>query len=65
MVQVDGVPRPTDFGGASTLTAWLHVTNDCNLRCPYCYVSKSRDEMTEGVGLAAVERVIASAARQQ
>ena len=37
------------------LTAWLHVTNACNLRCPYCYVNKSAEGMDEPIGRAAVE----------
>ena len=45
-----------------TLTAWLHVTNACNLRCPYCYVAKSAEKMDEPVGQAAVAAVVRSAA---
>lgn len=44
-----------------TLSVWLHVTNDCNLRCDYCYIRKSTDEMSAEVGQAAVEAVIRSA----
>jgi uncharacterized protein len=44
-----------------TLTAWLHVTNECNLRCPYCYVSKSADDMEIERGKQAVEAVFRSA----
>jgi uncharacterized protein len=47
---------------SKVLTAWLHVTNDCNLRCPYCYVSKSSEGMDESTGREAVRAVIASAA---
>ena len=43
------------------LTAWLHVTNACNLRCPYCYVAKSSEKMDEPVGMASVEAVVRSA----
>ena len=32
---------PVQIRPGTVLTAWLHVTNACNLRCPYCYVSKS------------------------
>ena len=48
-------------GAAKTLTAWLHVTNACNLRCPYCYVAKSNEKMEEPTGTAAVEAVVRSA----
>lgn len=51
-----------DQAGGGALTAWLHVTNDCNLRCPYCYVNKSADRMDESTGHAAVRAVISSAA---
>ncbi len=44
-----------------TLTAWLHVTNQCNLRCPYCYLHKTPDKMTLETGKQSVEAVIRSA----
>lgn len=44
-----------------TLTAWLHVTNACNLDCPYCYVRKSSARMSEGIGQQAVRRVLDTA----
>ncbi len=46
-----------------TLTAWLHVTNQCNLRCSYCYVYKNDKTMDEATGKAAVETVSRSAVR--
>jgi uncharacterized protein len=46
---------------SQVLTAWLHVTNGCNLRCPYCYVRKSAEAMDGQVGRAVVESVIKSA----
>jgi uncharacterized protein len=54
-------PRPGQ-AASKVLTAWLHVTNECNLRCPYCYVSKSSERMDEATGQDAVRAVIASAA---
>jgi uncharacterized protein len=54
--------RPT-FADSSVLTAWLHVTNACNLRCPYCYIHKSAEGMDEATGTAAVEAIVASAVR--
>lgn len=44
-----------------TLTAWLHVTNACNLDCPYCYVRKSSARMTEQIGRHALARIFDTA----
>lgn len=59
---VGRAPSP-QFAAPRTLTAWLHVTNGCNLRCPYCYINKSAAPMDETVGRAAVEAVVNSAVR--
>jgi uncharacterized protein len=53
-------PRPK-FKSGGVMTAWLHVTNGCNLRCPYCYITKSGEAMDESTGRAAVEAVVRSA----
>jgi len=45
----------------NTLTAWLHVTNACNLDCPYCYVRKSSERMNQDVGLKAVNTLFSTA----
>lgn len=50
-------------GTPQTLTAWLHVTNECNLRCDYCYIRKSDEVMRQEVGYAAVDAVIRSATK--
>ncbi|HEY3907965.1 MAG TPA: radical SAM protein [Streptosporangiaceae bacterium] len=57
---VGQVPHP-EFSAGRVLTAWLHVTNACNLRCPYCYVNKSADGMDEHIGHSAVDAVFRSA----
>lgn len=46
-----------------TLTAWLHITNACNLECPYCYVRKSTERMSQETGLRAIEAVFRTARR--
>jgi len=48
-----------------TLTAWLHITNACNLDCPYCYVRKSSASMSEAVGLEAIEKIFQTAQARQ
>lgn len=38
--------------------AWLHLTNACNLACPYCYIHKSKRHLSDHVVetlLAAIE----------
>ena len=44
-----------------TLTVWLHVTNDCNLHCPYCYVNKTADDMEVEQGRQSVDAIFRSA----
>ncbi|MBX3058530.1 MAG: SPASM domain-containing protein [Anaerolineae bacterium] len=46
-----------------TLTAWLHITNACNLDCPYCYVRKSSARMDEATGLKALAHIFDTAHR--
>ncbi|MBV9449014.1 MAG: SPASM domain-containing protein [Streptosporangiaceae bacterium] len=54
------VVRPV-FEVPKVLTAWLHISNACNLRCPYCYVNKSAEGMDEHVGRATIAAVARSA----
>ena len=46
------------------LTAWLHVSNACNLDCPYCYVRKSSERMSLETGRRAVAAVFRTAAER-
>jgi len=57
--------QPTLHQAPHTLTAWLHVTNACNLRCTYCYLEKTGEAMDETTGRTAVEAVLRSASRHQ
>lgn len=61
MIHPSGQPVRPDFASGKVLTAWLHVTNACNLRCPYCYISKTAEGMDEDTGRAAVAAVADSA----
>ena len=49
------------FPQSRTVTAWLHVTNACNLRCDYCYLNKTNEAMTTEVGEAAIDSLLTSA----
>lgn len=44
-----------------TLTAWLHITDRCNLRCTYCYLPHVRKDMSFSVGRAAIDATFRSA----
>jgi uncharacterized protein len=43
------------------LSAWLHLTDRCNLRCDYCYLPHKREDMSIETGQAAVESIFRSA----
>ncbi|MGC9336188.1 MAG: radical SAM protein, partial [Anaerolineae bacterium] len=65
-----GLLRPADSSGDTpaalapqpVLAAWLHVTDRCNLSCPYCYVDRGAQNMGVRVGRRAVDRLVALAA---
>jgi uncharacterized protein len=44
------------------LTAWLHLTDRCNLRCAYCYLPHKNQDMSEATGKAAIDATFRSAA---
>lgn len=43
------------------LEVWFHITNQCNLRCTYCYVYKTPDKMSEETAKKAVDKIFSSA----
>ncbi len=43
------------------LGVWLHITNQCNLRCTYCYVYKTPDKMSAETAREAIEKTFQSA----
>ncbi|MBK7917531.1 MAG: SPASM domain-containing protein [Chloroflexi bacterium] len=61
LIQPNGrSPQPLP-GQPQTLTVWLHITNACDLDCPFCYVRKSSARMSESTGLQAVESIFRTA----
>jgi uncharacterized protein len=55
------VPTPPLAEAATTLSAWLHVTDRCNLRCPYCYLPHRREDLSPANGRAAIAATFRSA----
>jgi len=47
--------KPTQLG------VWLHLTNQCNLRCTYCYVYKTPEKMSLKTAKIALTKIITSA----
>ena len=43
------------------LGVWLHITNQCNLCCTYCYVWKTPDKMSNEIAKKSVKKIIKSA----
>lgn len=62
-VQAPGVTPHKPTPGPRTFNLWVHLTNACNLACPYCYIHKDTSHMDGDVTaqlLATVERTAAS-----
>lgn len=59
-----GTRYAAPVGQGTTLTVWLHVTNACNLDCPYCYVRKSGAKMSLETGMRAIDAVLNTAAER-
>lgn len=49
------------FKPPTTLGVWLHTTNQCNLRCRYCYVHKTNEVLSESDGIKAIKSALSSA----
>jgi uncharacterized protein len=65
LIQPEGRPFVSDAAQPVTLTAWLHITNACNLDCPYCYVRKSSARMSLADGQRAIEQIITAAQKHK
>ncbi len=63
---LEGQQRPSfvhEWNEPAALSAWLHVTNACNLRCPYCYLHKNAEHMANDISRQAVDAIFRSATR--
>jgi uncharacterized protein len=46
--------------GKELLTAWIHLTNRCNLDCAYCYLQRTNEDMSAATARRGVDAVIRS-----
>ena len=42
------------------MSCWLHITNNCNLTCSYCYIHKSPGNMSLAKGKLVVDKMVES-----
>lgn len=61
LLETEGSQLHIDKHEAKTLSIWLHVTNECNLRCDYCYINKTNEKMEHNVGFEAIDATLRSA----
>jgi uncharacterized protein len=54
----DSLPQ---FAPAKKLGVWMHVTNQCNLRCTYCYLGKTNERMSFEMGQKVLLELFANA----
>jgi len=62
-VRAPGVAPRRRAARERVFNLWVHVTNACNLRCPYCYIHKSADHLAPEAArrlLATIEATAAS-----
>lgn len=52
---------PIHSESRTTLAAWLHVTDRCNLRCLYCYLPHKHLDMSLKIGYASIDATFRSA----
>jgi uncharacterized protein len=58
---IDVPSLPSTDDSIKQLTVWLHITNQCNLNCNYCYLRKTDECMSRSTGIDAIDAVIRSA----
>lgn len=46
-------------------TVWLHLTNDCNFRCKYCFVDKNPEKMSLPQLKHSVDKIVETALRHK
>jgi uncharacterized protein len=65
IVYLDDQPQQPQPQPTSQLGVWLHITNQCNLRCSYCYLGKTDEQMDLALGRRALRAVFQSARGQR
>lgn len=51
-------------GEIQVISAWIHITDRCNLRCEYCYLPHVKEDMSWETGALAIDAIIKAAIHQ-
>ena len=57
------LPPSSDIAAPSAVGVWLHLTNDCNLQCNYCFVADKHTLMMTDEVASRTARALATTAR--
>lgn len=57
----EGETIQVEFHRPKHLEVWLHVINNCNLKCKYCYVKKDERSMSEKLGFRIIKKLFETA----
>jgi len=64
-VRGEGLPKRPEPPTERVFNAWVHVTNACNLDCPYCYVEKDPHVLSEDTAQALIDAFVATATQSR
>ncbi len=64
LVSSEYVPSAV-FNVSGVLSAWLHLTDQCNLACSYCYLPHASVTMSDEIGYAAIDAVFRAACKHR
>lgn len=64
LVYAGDVPPQPVYQPPTHMGVWLHITNQCNLRCTYCYIGKTNEQLSVALGKRSL-RAVFEAARGQ
>ncbi|NUQ23273.1 MAG: radical SAM protein [Saprospiraceae bacterium] len=53
--------KPSIEKDLSSITVWLHISNQCNIACSYCYLDKDKRHMSADTGRQIIKRVFQTA----
>ena len=51
----------SDQSTPNNIDVWFHMTNSCNLDCPYCYINKTKGSMTWDIAKQAIDALTETA----